>query len=140
SLSTRSSLPDARVAKQIVPTTREDRLPAIHVREIDRDLHCEVMFWEGAGVGGGAPVLRRPFKDAERALLERRAWELHCAVAPWENRNRDTLLQAISGMLGAFPMMQRFDQHAALGIAASYLMMARQQPHWAIMKACEMVR
>jgi hypothetical protein len=43
-------------------------------------------------------------------------------------------------MLGAFPAMQRFDQHAALGIAASYMMIARQAPHWAIVKTCEMVR
>jgi hypothetical protein len=131
---------DAKVSKQIVPTTRDDRLPALYVREIDRDLHCVVSFWEGGGVGMGTPVLRRPFKAPEQSLLEHRVWELRCAVAPFEARSRDALLQAISGMLGAFPMMQRFDQHVALSIAAGYLMTVRQQPHWAILRACELVR
>jgi Helix-turn-helix domain len=140
SLSTRSNLPNGQTAQKIIPIAGEDRLPAQYAREIDRDLHCVVSFWEGGGVGAGTPVLRRPFKASERGLLERRVWELRCAVAPFEARSRDALLQAISGMLGAFPAMQRFDQHAALGIAANYLMIVRQQPHWAIVKACEMVR
>jgi hypothetical protein len=140
SLSTPTSLPNAQPARQVIPTTREDRLPAIFVREIDRDLQCVVAFWESGGVGAGTPVLRRALKASEQALLERRVWELRCAVAPFEARSRDALLQAISGMLGAFPNMQRFDQQTALGIAANYLMIVRQQPHWAIVKACEMVR
>jgi hypothetical protein len=125
---------------QIAPIRREDRLPAIHVGEIDRDLYSVVMFWEGGGVGSGTPVLRRPFNASERAALERRVWELGCAVAPFEDSNREVLLQAITGMLGAFPMMQRFDQSTALGIVAGYLWTARERPHWAIVKACERVR
>jgi hypothetical protein len=75
------------------------------VREIDRDLQCVVAFWEGGGVGAGTPVLRRALNASEQALLERRVWELRCGVAPFGARSRDALLQAISGMLGAFPNM-----------------------------------
>ena len=74
SLSTRSSSPSGRPVNQIVPTTHEDRLPALYVKEVDRDLHLVGMFWEGGGVGSGTPVLRRPFNTAELSALERRVW------------------------------------------------------------------
>jgi hypothetical protein len=43
-------------------------------------------------------------------------------------------------MLGAFPAMQRYDDLTALAIAAAYLWSARERPHWATLKACDMVR
>jgi hypothetical protein len=135
----RSNSHGGRQVNQIVPTTREDRLPALHVREVDRDLHAVVMFWEGGGVGTGTPVLRRPFNADEQSLLDHRTWELRCAVAPFQDRNRDELLQAISMMLG-FPNMQRLDRSAALSMAVAYLSLTKERPHWAIVKACLMVR
>ncbi len=140
SLSTRSSSPSGRLVNQIVPTTREDQLPALYVKEADCDPLRLVMFWEGGGVGSGTPVLRRPFSAEEQSVLERRVQELSCAVAPFENKNREPLLRAINGALGAFPMMQRYDQPTALGIVAGYLWTTRERPHWAIIKGCEMVR
>jgi hypothetical protein len=131
------------MANEIISYTREDQLPALHVVEIDRDLHGVVMCWEGGGgVGSGTPVLRRPFSTSEQSALERRVRELQCAVAPFENKNRDEVLHAINAMLGAFMMMQRYDQPTALGVAAGYLWTAQQQkrPTRAIIKTCEMVR
>jgi hypothetical protein len=83
----------------------------------------------------GTAVLRRPFTAAERSALDDRVWSLSCAVAPPQEAHRNALLAAITGMLGAFPMMQRHDELTALAIAASYLWSAREQPHWAILKA-----
>jgi hypothetical protein len=128
------------LAKDSVAITHEDHLPAKYVREVDRDLGDLVRFWEGAGVGSGTPVLRRPFNDAERSALERRIWELRCALTAFESRDREALGRAINGMLGAFPMMQRFDQVAALSMARAYLSLAEGRPYWAIVKACQMVR
>jgi hypothetical protein len=140
SLSIRSSSHGGRLVNQPVSITSEDYLPPLSVLPLDRDLLRVVEFWEGGGVVSGAPVLRRPFNGAEQSALERRVHELRCAVAPFDGRNRDALLQEISGMLGGFPTMQRFDQVAALSMAAAYLLTARERPHWAIIKACRMVR
>jgi transposase len=88
----------------------------------------------------GTPVLRRPFSDAELSALQGRVWSLSCGVAPPQETHRDALLRAILGMLGGFPMMQRYDEVAGLAIAAAYLWSARKRPRWAILKACDMVR
>jgi hypothetical protein len=138
SLSTKSSL---NAEQQMLPVLHERDLPPLYVPEVDRNLHSLVEFWEGgARVGAGTPMLRRPFTESEQSLLERRFWDLQRATAPWEHGQRESLLKVISGMLGSFPAMQRFDQHAAFSIANSYLTAARQQPHWAIIKAVEQVR
>jgi hypothetical protein len=123
-----------------VAITHEDRLPAIYVREIDRDLRDLVRCWEGGAVGSGTPMLRRPLNDTERSALEHRIWELRCALTPFENSDREALGRAINGMLGAFPTMQRFDQVAALSMGRAYLSLAERRPYWAIVKACQMVR
>jgi hypothetical protein len=139
-----------RPLRPIVPTIRERDLPALFVPAIDRDLPCLVMFWEdrswedGGREGGqvcrGTAVLRRPFTDAERSALEERIWSLSCAVAPPQEKDRDSLLAAIAGMLGGFPAMQRYDELTALALAAAYLWCARERPPWAILRACDMVR
>jgi hypothetical protein len=145
----RPGLANGRLAKAIVPTTRECDLPALFVPEIDRELPRLVAFWEGGSASDdehgerarrGTPVLRRPFTEAERSALEERVWSLSCAVAPPQEAHRNALLASISGMLGAFPMMQRHDELTGLAMVASYLWSAREQPHWAILKACNMVR
>jgi hypothetical protein len=144
SLATRSDLAaSARPVRAVIPTTRERDLPPLFVPEIDRELPRLVMFWEGGSASGeskGMAVLRRPFTDVERTALEERVWSLTCAVAPPQEADRDTLLEAISGMLGAFPAMQRHDDLTAMAIAAGYLWTARERPPWAILKACGLVR
>ncbi len=140
SLSTISNSNSGPRAKNGVAITHEDRLPAVYVREIDRDFRDLVRFWENGGVGSGTPVLRRPFNEAERSALERRIWELRCALASFESGDSEALGRAINGMLGAFPMMQRFDQVAALSMARAYLSLVGGRPYWAIVKACQNVR
>jgi hypothetical protein len=145
-LASQPGLANGRPAKAIVPTIRERDLPSLFVPEIDRDLPSLVMFWEGGSASSeayahrGVPVLRRPFTDAERSALEVRIWSLTCAVAPSQEAHRDALLAAIVSMLGGFPAMQRYDELTGLAIAAAYLWSARERPHWAILKACGLVR
>jgi hypothetical protein len=124
-----------------IPILREDRLPALFVLAVDRSIPDRVvMFWENGGVGLGTPVLRRRLTDAEKSALEQRASELRDALAPWPESSRDKLLEEISGMLGAFPSMQRLDEETAMCMAAAYLWTVRGRPHWAISKGCGMVR
>jgi hypothetical protein len=129
-----------RMVNKIVPTTDENGLPELYVPAVDRDIQRAVMWWENGGVGSGTPVLRRPFSADEQSILERRVWELRCALAPFQEGNRNTLICEIAGMFAAFPAMQRYDEATALGIAAGYLWTVRDRPHWAIVKACTMVR
>jgi len=49
-------------------------------------------------------------------------------------------LRTITGMIGAFPVMQKYDQTTALGMVGAYLSTARERPHWAIVKAAAMIR
>jgi hypothetical protein len=128
------------VTQVSVPILREDLLPVLFVLAVDRGIPDRVvMFWNG-GVGLGTPVLRRRLTDEEKSALEQRASHLRNALAPWPESSRDKLLEETSGMLGAFPWMQRLDEEAAMSMAAAYLWTARERPHWAIIKACEMVR
>jgi hypothetical protein len=124
----------------MIPITREGDLPAIYDPEI-HGLCGLIAFYEGpGGVASGTPVLRRALKASEQSKLERRVIELRRTVAPFDSRNRDSLIQAISGMIGSYQMMQKFNKATALTITAGYLWTARQRPHWAIKKACAMVR
>jgi hypothetical protein len=126
---------------RIVPTARADRLPALCDPEVDRKLYDLVSRWEGgSGIGSGTPVLRRQFSADEQSILERRVCDLSCAVAPFQDGNRNTLIREIAGMFAGFPAMQRHDEATALGIAAGYLWTVRDRPHWAIAKACAVVR
>jgi hypothetical protein len=99
------------------------------------------MFWfDRTDADKGTPLLRRALVPAERSAMERRAHELRQATAPATARSRDTLIDEISGMLGAFPSMQRHDKTTAKMIAASYLWTVRSEPPWAIVDACLAVR
>jgi len=95
-------------AREVLPILREDQVPKLFARAVDRDIADRtVAFWENGGMERGDPVLRRPLTDAERGALERRASELRAAVAPWPETSRDTLLEELSGMFAAFPTMHR---------------------------------
>jgi hypothetical protein len=129
-------VPQARPA----PITTE-ALPSTFVRSVDRDIPDRVVaFWEGSGEELGAPMLRRPLRDDERAALQQRARELQRACEPAPPTSRETLITAISAMLGAFPTMLRYDQATSEEIATAYLWTVREAPHWAVIQAVEMVR
>jgi hypothetical protein len=126
----------------VTPITSKANLPQIFDRATDLEIPDRVaMFWFDRTDGDkGTPLLRRALVPAERSALEKRRSELQQAIAPAPARSRDTLLDEISGMLGAFPMMQRHDRNTAKMIAASYLWTVRDEPHWAIVDACLAVR
>src|SRR5215471_651633 len=125
----------------IVPIRDHARLPLTFDHGTDREIPDRVVcFWFGSGEKKGKPLLRRELTLEERQALERRRHDLRCAVAEADPESRDDLLGAISGMLGAFPAMQRHNVATSLAIAASYLWSAREYPHWAIMRACQQVR
>ena len=130
---TRSSLLGGQTASDLVPVTREERLPGLFEREVDRGIPDRVVIWwqDGAAM----PELRRPWSDEEKLALNRRADDLRTALLPWPQPSRNTLLQEISGMLGAFPSMQRLDKSTALSITLGYLWTVRERPHWAIVRA-----
>lgn len=96
-----------------------------------------VAWREGAA---GSVVLKRALTAGERGALERRASDLRGAVAAWPEARRDALLAAISGMLGAFAPMARYDAQTARLIASGYLWTARAQPAWAVVRACDLIR
>jgi hypothetical protein len=128
-------------ANEIVPIADTDQLPPLRSPEVDRLERLVGWTDSVAGMNTACQLsLLCPLSDASRSILHRRIHELERAIAPCRENSRDKLLGAISGMLGAFPMMQRLDRIAALGIAAAYLWTVRERPPWAIAKACELVR
>jgi hypothetical protein len=128
------------VERQPTPILDRENLPSAYCPETDGETRKLVVFWSGTGEDRGSPTLRRGLAVSERQALERRSYELRCALERWPNESQDDLLAAVSGMLGAFPAMQRYDREAAATMATSYLWTCRDQPHWAIVEACERVR
>lgn len=122
-----SKLPTA----EIVPITRDDKLPALVDLETDRRIPDRVLMWMAE--------LRRPLQPAERTALQRRAGELRSALAPWPPSSRDELEGEVSLMLNV-PANRGLDETAAMGFVAQYLQLTRTRPHWAIVKVCRMVR
>ena len=92
--------------------------------------------WTGSD---GVAELRRPLTVDERTKLERRDGELRSALAPWPTSSREVLEAEVSLMLN-FPANRGLDETAAMGFVAQYLQLTRDRPHWAIVKACRMVR
>jgi hypothetical protein len=83
-----TQLRSAAVTPVSIPILREDRLPALFVRAVDRGIPDRiVMFWENGGLGLGKPVLRRSLTDSEKSAPEQRASELRNALAPWPETN-----------------------------------------------------
>jgi hypothetical protein len=121
---------------EIVPITHEDMLPARFDQEADRSIPDRVLMWTGSD---GVAELRRPLQDTERMAIQRRALELRSALAPWQSSRRDELEAEVSLMLN-FPANRGLDETAAMGFVAQYLQLTRNQPHWAIVKVCRMVR
>jgi hypothetical protein len=134
SLATRSNSRGGR-PNEIVPIADAKRLPPLQSEDVDR-IGRFVVWTDTAG----QVTLARPLSDTSRLALERRAHELQCAVAPYSDEHRDEVLGAISGMLGGFPSMQRYDQVAALGMAAAYAWTVRERPPWAIQHGCNLIR
>jgi hypothetical protein len=120
----------------IVPITREDQLPAPVNLETDRTIPDRVLMWTGSN---GEAELRRSLTLDERTKLERRDSELRSALAPWPPSSREVLETEVSLMLN-FPANRGLDETAAMGFVAHYLQLTRSRPHWAIVKACRMVR
>jgi hypothetical protein len=133
----RSERPDTPAP---LPITTPEKLPQVFVRAVDRDIPDRAVTFFRKREPNEDPVLRRELSAQERRELQRRAEDLRSAVEPAPKVSRDLLLGALSGMLGAFPMMQRYDSKTALAIAAAYLWTVRDQPHWAIVQACDLVR
>ena len=127
-----SKLPTA----EIVPITRDNRLPALVDLETDRSIPDRVLMWMGSN---GEAELRRPLQPAEQTALQRRAGELRSALAPWPPSSRDELEGEVSLMLNV-PANRGLDETAAMGFVAQYLQLTRGRPHWAIVKVCRMVR
>lgn len=126
----------------VLPILDATKLPPPFVRAIDRDLPDRlVCVWTGRSDDHpGEPTLRRELDPDERRALEQRRNDLLRTVAPAPPSSRSTLLDEIGGMLGAYPSMQRHDARAAAMMAASYLWTVRDEPHWAIVKACALIR
>jgi hypothetical protein len=121
---------------EIVPITRDDKLPALVDLETDRSIPDRVLMWMGSN---GVAEMRRPLDTAERTALQRRAIDLQSALAPWPPSSRDELEGEVSLMLNV-PANRGLDETAAMGFVAQYLQLTRARPHWAIVKVCRMVR
>ena len=120
------------------PIAKADDVPPLFMRDVDRDIPDRAVCWyEGSE---RTPALRRALTEAERHSLEFRASGLRNALAPYEDRHKDTLAAAIAGMLAGFPAMARHDDETAVALTWGYLCILRDRPPWAIARACEMVR
>jgi hypothetical protein len=126
----------------VIPISDAGKLPPPFVKAVDRDLPDQVVCaWTGRNDDTpGEPTLRRALHVDERRALEQRRNDLRRALAPAPAASRDALLDEIAGMLGAYPSMQRHDAQAAAMMAMSYLWTVRDEPHWAIVKACTLIR
>jgi hypothetical protein len=94
----RPGLANGRLAKAIVPTTRECDLPALFVREIDRELPRLVMFWEGGGASDEeyrAPTGERRSCGDLSPLPSDRRWTIVCgrSAALWRRHKRRTAMR-----------------------------------------------
>jgi hypothetical protein len=125
----------------IVPVEDSSQVPAIFVRETDRDIPERVVSWWYEGIAKPIPVLRRSLREDERITLERRRRDLLIALAaPADGHHGDRCAGAVAGMLAGFPAMSRHDIKAATAMVAGYLSIVGDLPPWAIMKASRMVR
>lgn len=127
----------------ILPILDPGKLPPVFVRATDRDLPDRLICgWSNnrSDDNPGEPALRRELAPDERRGLEQRRHDLLRAVAPAPAASRNTLLHEIAGMLSAYPAMQRHDDAIAATMATSYLWTVRDEPHWAIIKACALIR
>lgn len=122
---------------EIVPITRSENLPAVFDREADRTIPDRVLAWVGSD---GVAELRRPLTAAERQIVERRVGLLRRVLAPSPKAERNRLEGEMSLMLGGFTVMQKIAEVAARDLVAQYLQLSRDQPFWAIVEACRMVR
>lgn len=128
---------------KIVPITSRADLPAEFDPEIDLGLPDRlVCLWGGTGgdYRGMPAELRREMTDSEIGAVRRRIAAIKHALEPAPQDSTRMLTAAVTAMLGGFPQMQRHDKQAAAMIAASYLWIVRDLPHWAITEACERIR
>jgi hypothetical protein len=122
------------------PIAERSRVPAVYVREIDRDIADRVVSWYENGQELINPTLRRTPTDNERAALMRRREELLVALAPPPTgRHGDRCATAIAEMMRGFRSMDKFDLEPATAITAGYLQRVRDYPPWAVIEACELV-
>jgi hypothetical protein len=125
----------------IVPVEDSSQVPAIFVRETDRDIPERVVSWWYEGIAKPVPVLRRSLREDERTTLERRRRDLLIALAaPADCHHGDRCAGAVAGMLAGFPAMSRHDIKAATAMVAGYLSIVGDLPPWAIIKASRVVR
>lgn len=119
------------------------RLPALYDPAIDSDLPNRVVAFRGLGdaVRSGAPLeLSRAFTADERAALDRRIFDLRSALVPAPVSSDEDLRAAIQAMIGGNPNMQRYDDATAYVMASAYLYTVREEPHWAIVEASQLIR
>lgn len=129
-----------RALFDLVPIADETKLPPLVDLMIDRDLECLVM-WRDGPSRHGLPTLRRALDADERRLIEKRVADLRNAAAPFGEVHRSVLARKISGMLGAFPVMDGVaDGETAASKIAGYIWTCREQPPWAIARATELAR
>lgn len=88
----------------------------------------------------GLPTeLSRALLPAEQDAIDKRILELRRALEPAPPSSDDTLRAAIAAMLND-PNLVKLGDEAAYVMASGYLYTVRDQPHWAVVEACELVR
>jgi hypothetical protein len=123
-----------------IPIEDSSQVPAVFVRETDRDIPDQVVSWY-EGIADPTPVLIRGLREDERAVLQRRRRDLLMALAaPADGRHGDRCAAAVAAMLAGFPAMSRHDIKAATAMVAGYLSIVGDRPPWAIIEACSKVR
>lgn len=88
----------------------------------------------------GRPEIVRALTVDERSALANRLASLETALEPYQADDRIACGAAISGMIGAFAVMQRHSGEVAAAITAAYLWTVRDRPRWAIEQACSDIR
>lgn len=125
-----------------LPILHKSGLPAVFDPRVD---HLAGRLVDGYSNGNGAQrglalALRRDPTPEEKTTLETRIADLRGALLPAPPAGDNELRTAIMAMLGGDPNMQRYDQATAYAMASGFLYVVRDQPHWAILEACEQVR
>jgi hypothetical protein len=128
---------DSKHELTAIPIWDSQQLPAVFVRETDRDIPDRVVSWyEGSE---RRPVLQRDLTANERGALVRRQRDLMVALAA-SGRRDDRCAAAVTMMLSGFPAMNRYDDETSVALTNCYLDVVREKPPWAIIEACRRVR
>jgi hypothetical protein len=112
-------------------------MPKILSRAVDVEIPLTA--WSAWKPTDGPRLLRRPLTPTERQALQSRRAELEPWMAGYHPSEADEVALALLDMFGSFPSMRgKAGEAAARGDAAMRLL--REQPAWAIVKACREIQ